>query len=231
MAREHRFDSMAALVAELAAGIAHDGREALAARGEASLMVSGGRTPAPLFAALAPRPLDWPKVAVGLVDERWVPPDHADSNERLVRSTLLVQAAAAARFVPMKNGAATASAGQPACEAAIRAMPRPFDVCLLGMGDDGHTASLFPRAPQLAAGLDIARDALTIATDPVTAPHQRMSLTLRALLTSRRIVVQLAGDNKWQVYQQALAAGPVSELPIRAVLRQEEVPVDVYWSR
>ena len=194
-------------------------------------MVSGGRTPIPFFSALARMPVDWGKVTIGLVDERWVSVDHEDSNERLVRETLLVQGAAAAIFVPMKNRAISAVAGQPACEDAIAGLPRPFDVVVLGMGNDGHTASLFPKAPQLATALDRALPALTIATDPVTAPHERMSLTQRGLLVSRRVVLLLSGHAKWQVYQRARQPGSLFEFPVRTVLDQSEVPVHVYWSR
>ena len=229
MALEHRFDSIEGLASALASSVADDLARAIEHRGRASLMVSGGQTPVPFLSALARRPIAWAKVIVGLVDERWVAPDHVDSNERLVRQTLLTQQGAAAAFVPMKNDAAGASAGQPACERAIAAMPRPFDVVVLGMGNDGHTASLFPQIPQLALGLDPTNPALTMATAPATAAHERMSLTLRGVLDSRRIVLLLSGSAKWQVYQRARQPGPAVELPVRAVLDQSMIPVDVYW--
>lgn len=229
MVLEHRFDSIESLAPALTAAVASDLARAIERRGRASLMVSGGQTPAPFFSALARRAIDWSKVVVGLVDERWVAPDHVDSNERLVRQTLLTQHGAAATFVSMKNAAASATAGQPACEEAIAAMPRPFDVVVLGMGNDGHTASLFPHTPQLAMGLDPTNPALTMATTPATAAHERMSLTLRGLLDSRRIVLLISGSAKWRVYQRARQPGPASELPVRAVLEQSTTPVDVYW--
>ena len=231
MVVENGFDSIEDLATALAAQVAQDLARGIEQHGRASLVVSGGQTPAPFFRALARTPLDWGRVAVGLVDERWVACDHEDSNERLVRETLLTHHAAAARFVPMKNAAPSAAAGQPACEAAVADLPRPFDVVVLGMGNDGHTASLFPQAPQLARGLDRALAALTVAVDPVTAPHERMSLTLRGLLDARRVVLLLSGPAKWQVYQRAREAGPPAALPVRAVLAQSEVPVDVYWAR
>jgi 6-phosphogluconolactonase len=184
-----------------------------------------------MFAALAQQSLAWNKVWITLADERWVDAHHADSNEALVRRTLLQHHAAAAHFVSLKNAAANAKDGEAECEKNILAMPRPFDVVVLGMGDDGHFASLFPQAPQLAAGLDRANKNLCIATDPITAPHARMSLTLSALLNSRRIVIQLAGEGKWKVYQRALQAGVEKELPIRAVIQQTETVVQVYFSK
>jgi 6-phosphogluconolactonase len=226
---EHRFDSIESLASALAFSVAADLARAIEHRGIASLMVSGGQTPAPFLSALAPQPIEWSKITVGLVDERWVAPDHVDSNERLVRQTLLTRHGAAATFVPMKNAAASATAGQPACERAIETISRPFDVVVLGMGNDGHIASLFPQTLQLAKGLDPTTPALTIATVPATAAHERMSLTLRGLLDSRRIVVLLSGLAKWQVYQRARQPGSPSELPVRAVLEQSTTPVDVYW--
>lgn len=231
MVLEHRFSSIESLASALAARVAGDLAFGIESCGHASLMVSGGQTPIHFFSALARVSLDWRRVTIGLVDERWVAADHEDSNERLVREALLTRHAAAATFIPMKNAAISAVTGQRACEDAIAGLPRPFDVVVLGMGSDGHTASLFPKAPQLVAALDRARPALTIATDPVTAPHERMSLTLRGLLGSRRVVLMLSGPAKWQVYQRARLLGSHAEYPVRAVLDQTEVPVDVYWSR
>jgi 6-phosphogluconolactonase len=228
---EKLFASSELLANDLAQSIADDLRAAIAARGVASLVVSGGRTPAPMFAALAQQSLPWTKIWITLADERWVDASHADSNEALVRRTLLQHHAAAAHFVSLKNAASTAKGGEADCETALTTMLRPFDVVVLGMGDDGHFASLFPQAPQLAAGLEQANKKPCIAVDPITAPHERMSLTLSSLLNSRRIVIQLVGEGKWPVYQRALQAGTEKELPIRAVIQQTKTPVEVYFAR
>jgi 6-phosphogluconolactonase len=227
----HRFETGEQLAGLLAQSIAADLRAAITTRGKASLVVSGGRTPAQMFAALARQDLAWDKVWITLTDERWVDAHHADSNEAMLRRTLLQHHAAAAQFVPLKNAAATAVAGEAECEKKLTAVPRPFDVVVLGMGDDGHFASLFPQAQQLSRGLDHANKNRCIAVDPVTAPHARMSLTLAALLDSRRIVLQLSGANKWKVYQQAQLAGEVKDLPIRAVLNQTKTAIEVYWAK
>ncbi len=227
--QEHRFDAPEVLNQHLADAIAETLGAAVASRGSAVLVVSGGRTPLPLFHELAQRSLPWSEIWITLADERWVTPDHKDSNEALVRQHLLQGPASAARFVPLKNSAATPEAGEADCAQALAALPRPFDVVILGMGDDGHTASLFPQAPQLQAALT-STTTPCMAVDPVTVPHARMSLTLSALLESRRIVLHMVGDGKWRVYQQAAATGPVEEFPVRAVLQQNEVPVHVYWS-
>lgn len=228
MPTEYHFTDGGAAAADLATRIATLLSEAIAARGTASLALSGGRSPKPVLEALARTPLDWSKVVVTLVDERWVAPDAPDSNERLLRDTLLTGPAAAAHFVPMKNDAADAYAGQPVVEAAFAAIPWPLDIVLLGMGEDGHTASLFPAAAELADGL--SSTARTIAVTPPAAPHQRLSLTASAILAARHIFLQISGDAKKAVYAQALEDGPVEKLPIRLALLQAQTPVEVWIS-
>lgn len=226
MLTEHGFADGPAAAADIAARIAAVLGDAITARGSATIALSGGRSPRPVLEALRIMPIDWSKVIVTLVDERWVAPTAGDSNEKLVRDTLLTGPASAARFVPMKNDAADAYAGQPACEASFAALPWPLDIVLLGMGDDGHTASLFPAAKELGEGLSTG--ALTIAVTPPAAPHQRLSLTAHAILNSRHIFLQIGGVAKKAVYDRAVAGGATSELPIRLALCQNDVPVDVW---
>ncbi len=227
---EHRFPDREALAAALAGELKVDLEEAIAARGQASLVVSGGKTPARLFAKLRDEKIDWTRSWVTLADERWVETTSEDSNERLVRETLLTGPAAAAHFVGLKNPAPTPEAGADWVSRALTRVPHPFDVVLLGMGGDGHTASLFPGSMALARGLDPAAPPGCIAVNALVAPHARVSLNLAALLDSRRIVLHIEGDEKWGVYQRARAAGTPAELPVRAILQQKEVPVDVYWA-
>ena len=215
MPTEHLFATGAQAAADIAERIATILSDAIAVRGIATIALSGGRSPRPVLEALAQATLDWSMLIVTLVDERWVDAE-----------TLLQGPAAAARFVPMKTDAADAYAGQPDVERAFAALPWPLDIILLGMGDDGHTASLFPEGRELAEGL--ATDALTIAATPPAAPHQRLSLTASAILKSRHIFLQISGASKKAVYDRALAGGPVEELPIRLALLQDSVPVDIW---
>ncbi|MFA6497907.1 MAG: 6-phosphogluconolactonase [Desulfurivibrionaceae bacterium] len=224
------FKDSATLGAVLAAQIAQLLRAGIRERGKASLLVSGGSTPVPFFAALSELTLDWKQVTITLADERWVDPAAADSNEHLVRQHLLQNRAAAARFVGLKTAAATAVQGEKECTDRLALLPRPFDVLILGMGNDGHTASLFPQAARLGEALALDSGQLCMAINPPAAPHERMTLTLPALLQSRRIILHLVGPGKRDVYERALANGPVAEMPIRAVLGQTTSPVTVFWA-
>jgi 6-phosphogluconolactonase len=225
----HRFADMETLSRDLAAQIAGSLTTAIAARGLASLVVSGGRSPLRLFEILRTQPLDWGRVRIGLADERWVNPTDTASNERLVRDALLKDQAAAARFHGLKNAAPTPDLGAVSAWETFARVPRPFDTLLLGMGDDGHTASLFPRSPNLASALNPAAAAGCVGMWSPVAPQARLSLNLTALLDSRRVVLLISGDAKWRTYEAACAAGSVEEMPVRAVLRQSRTPVDVMW--
>lgn len=225
-----RYADMETLSRELAAGIAESLTSAIGARGLASLVVSGGRSPVRLFEILRTQPLDWDRVCVALADERWVAPDDAGSNERLVRGVLLKDHAASARFLGLKNGAPTPDLGAVSAWETFARVPRPFDAVILGMGDDGHTASLFPGSPNLPRALNPAAVAGCVGTWAPVAPQPRLSLNLTALLDSRRIVVLITGEAKWHTFAAACAPGPVEDMPIRAVLRQSRTPVDVLWS-
>jgi len=225
-----RFDHARALASELARGIAARLASAVAARGGASLLVSGGHSPLGLFERLRAQVLDWSRVNIALADERWVNPNDAASNERFVREALLREGAAAAHFLGLKNAAATPELGAAAAWQELARVPRPFDVTVLGMGDDGHTASLFPGSPNLTAALDLAAPEACIGMRSPSPPQARLSVNLRALLNSRRILILMLGEGKLRTYGAANRAGPVAEMPIRAVLRQETVPVEVVWA-
>jgi 6-phosphogluconolactonase len=225
-----RFSDLETLSAALADQIAAALQSAIAARGTASLVVSGGKSPIEMFHRLSVKDLDWSRVCIALADERWVETSSADSNEHLIRSELLVNKAAAARFTGLKNAAPTPDIGAVSAWQTFARVPRPFDMVVLGMGDDGHTASLFPNSPNLGLALDPSAAAGCVGMWAPAAPQPRMSLNLTALLDSRSIVILLNGEAKWRTYVSASSPGPVAQMPVRAVLRQNRTPVEVMWA-
>ncbi len=196
---------------------------AVAAQGLATIALSGGSTPAPLYQALAARAVDWPNVAVTLVDERFVPPSEKGSNEAFVRSTFLQGFAAKSRFVGLWNEAASLEAAAKEAAARIGSLVRPFDVVVLGMGPDGHTASWFPHADGLREAL--AGDAPLVA--PVRARKStvtgdqvdRLTLSLRAITDARLIILMMTGEDKRSAFEKFVGVGAVEDAPVRAILR------------
>jgi 6-phosphogluconolactonase len=235
MVKEFLFTDRDQLFTELTAHCHRYLTGALDSNNTAGLMVSGGSTPAPLFKALSVKKLDWPNIHIALVDERWVDKNHSASNEALIYKTLLINNAQQAPFTGMKNPAKTAAEGCLATEALYQQLPRPFTVTLLGMGSDGHTASLFPHADGLHAAISVDNKQLTTAVtakqSEVTGPNtERLSLTLAGLLQSERLIVLLTGKEKLTVFRNAMQEGTVEDMPIRAILRQPQVPVELFWA-
>ncbi len=229
--QDHTAPDAQALAQALCGFVAERLRAALAERGQALLVVSGGSTPLFFFKALSGVELDWSKVSITLADERWLPPDHADSNERTVRAHLLQGPVAQARFVSLFSEAATPFEGQPTIEARLRTLPWPSDVTVLGMGPDGHTASLFPYSSDLVRAMDDADASLCLAVSAPLLPNvpvTRLTLSRRALLDTQVVVVHITGASKWALLQEACEPGPVAEWPVRMVLRQHDVPVHVF---
>lgn len=192
--------------------------EGLAERGRASLVATGGRSPGPVYDRLRNAYLDWAHVAVTLSDERHVGVDSPNANVRQLRERLFVGPAAKARYLPLTDYA----------EPALRAL-MPFDAVMLGMGEDGHVASLIPGSPVMAEAMD--PDGRTLVAESPTGfgspPVARITLTLSALLQSRAIFLLIAGDAKRQVIADALAG---ADLPVRAILQQGRAPVRVFWT-
>ena len=186
-------------------------RSRLAAPGPASLVVSGGSSPARCFELLSQEDLAWSRVRVALTDERCVPVNHEASNEGMLRQRLLVHRAANAAFVPTDAGA-------------LAALERPLDVALVGMGEDGHFASIFPDNPALATLLD--PDNMTEVVDITTASseYRRCTVSLSFLLQSRVILLLAFGEAKRQLM---MAPG---KLPVAALLQQTQVPVTIHWA-
>lgn len=229
--KESIFETREALVSEFSQRIVGILSDAIAEKGAASILVSGGSTPLPLFKALSESDLEWSKVTISLADERWVEPSDSASNEKLVRENLLQNNAADATFIGMKTPHTDANDGLEELNARYEAMSWPVDILILGMGEDAHTASLFPCSEQIQTGLS-TEDKL-LAVSPTTAPHQRMSFSLNALVQSENVFLHLTGDSKKAVLDKAVA-GDIAlneaqlEMPIRAVLHNADV--ELLWA-
>ncbi|WP_310611809.1 6-phosphogluconolactonase [Limnohabitans sp.] len=218
----------------LAQDIAQRLATAIQVRGFAVLSVSGGKSPVALFEALRVMDIDWSRVRITLVDERCVPRNHPDSNTLLVQTHLQQDLAAKAQLVfmvtrasePLDTPAAQAKAAGIALLAAS-----PADVLVLGMGADGHTASLFPEAPNLAEALDLRNTqtcvAIELAHPSANAPYARITQTLAQILSARHIVLPLTGADKLNTLQQAWKQATPA-LPISFVLQQTQTPVALW---
>lgn len=224
------FGSREDLALALAEAVADHLRVGIESRGAASLAVSGGTTPKRFFGALGKRKdVDWDKVVVTLVDERWVPETHERSNAALVNEKMLQGPAATARFIPLYTGGT-----EPDDAAISRAneqqarVPMPFDAVVLGMGNDGHTASFFPGGDTLGEAL--AGEGPVVALRAPGAGEPRATLTLSRLLDAGVVYLHIEGEEKEKVLETALGEGPVEDLPVRAVLRQTRTPVTVFWA-
>ena len=217
MAARRDFADRQILASALARDVAQRLDAALRDSGGALIAVSGGTTPKVFFERLSREPIDWSRVTVTLVDERCVPEESERSNARLVKTHLLANAAVAAAFVPLfKNESAAANLGR-------------FDVVVLGMGTDGHTASFFPRGDRLADALDVNRKGRIIAIEAPGAGEPRLTFSLPALVDAGFIALHIEGKEKAQALVEALEPGPVEDMPVRAVLRAA-APIIVYWS-
>ncbi len=225
--------------AELPTALAHDIAARLhaanEARGKAVLVVSGGKSPIALFEALRILPIPWHQVTISLADERCVPNTHADSNALLVRTHLLQDLASAARLVPMiADDRPLRSPAQMAAQAttSLRALG-DADVLVLGMGTDGHTASLFPDAPNLPLAMDVMQSPACVAIElkdpPANAPYARITQNLSMLLSARHIVLPISGEDKLAVLAHAQAA-PSLALPVSIILHQDHASVTLWLS-
>ncbi|TWG61708.1 6-phosphogluconolactonase [Aminobacter sp. J44] len=222
------YPDSAALAEALASTVAAKLGEAIATRGSAFIAVSGGSTPKKFFAALSRKPLDWAKVTVTLVDERFVDEASDRSNASLVRNNLLQNEAAAARFIGLYHNARDANSAAHQASEDLVVQNWPLDVAILGMGTDGHTASFFPDAPNLATLLDPARPTLVEAVDTVAGGEPRLTLPLARLIDAGFVALHIEGEEKRSVLDAAMQPG--SELPVSAVLRHAREPLPVYWA-
>lgn len=224
----HDFSNRADLARALADRVASRLSDAIARRGSALLAVSGGSTPALFFHELSARDIDWKKVTVTLIDERFVDPDSPRSNAGLVMRNLLTDRAEAAKFVPLYRATATVEDAAQAAQKDLRALPLPLDVAVLGMGADGHTASFFPDAKNLVDLIDPAGSSLLLPVHAESGIEPRLTLTLPVIAAAGLLVLHIEGWEKQQVLERALDGD--RKLPIGAVLRSASSPVQIYWA-
>jgi len=206
----------------------------IAEQGIASFIVPGGSTPAPVFERLSKTNLDWKNITIALSDERWLERDHQQSNQRLIESTLLINQAKNARFVAMKNEIKEASLGEKDCNFAYQKILSPFSLTLLGMGADGHFASLFPGINNLESALAPDNEKQCISIDATGSEvagdyPERMSLTLSAILKSEVIVLLITGKEKLKVIENSQKESSSKKYPISKLINQKQSPVEIYW--
>ncbi|WP_044875159.1 6-phosphogluconolactonase [Pseudomonas sp. LFM046] len=213
------------LAGELAITVANALRAAIDTRGSAVLVVSGGRSPVAFFERLCGQTLDWSKVTISLADERFVPVSHADSNEGLVRVHLLKGEAASARFLGLYQSAPNLEEAARLADAALAELG-VIDVLVLGMGEDGHTASLFPGSPNLEKALSATCSQRCLPMQAPSVPRQRLSLTLPVLAGAHLTLLAVQGLAKLATLADALAGDDVAAMPIRAFLRR---PLEIHW--
>ena len=224
----HIGDTPDEVAGTLAHAVAQRLSDRLADGGRASLVVSGGSTPLPFFRALSSADLDWRRVDVLLADERWVDEDDPASNTRLVKDTLLQNNASAACYLSLKQPGATPADGLTAARSELASLAWPLDVVILGMGNDGHTASLFPDAPELARAMDMGGQDVVAAMTPPSQAQKRITLTLPALLNARYTALHLKGNDKIATLERALSEPlEVAAMPIRCFLKPG---LQVFWS-
>ena len=220
---EHSFADADSQAKALAEAVAECLKQAIEARGQALLLVSGGRSPVAFFELLSQAELSWCKVQIGLVDERWVPVDDPNSNQGLVERHLLKNNAQAAHFVGLYQSADTPDASAQLADEMLHGWPWPADVVVLGMGEDGHTASLFPDTPNLVQALQPTGQRACLATQAPSEPVDRLTLTLPRLISACHQFLQIQGETKRRMLVRA-SLGEI--LPIAHFL---SAPLQVYW--
>ncbi len=233
MIHQNLFETKAALFASLSKALSEELSTALSFHDTMTLYVSGGSTPRPVYENLSEHDIDWSQVHVALVDERWVPETDQASNAGMVKRSLLQHKAATATFQGMYLADHDIQHSLTVCEAAYGALPETYRLCLLGMGPDGHTASLFPEAEGLETALTSQQHCAVISARPsvVTGEHcNRMTLTRQAILACDKVFLLFTGADKWQVFEQALLTKERCRFPVSTILQQNDKDIELYWS-
>jgi 6-phosphogluconolactonase len=224
------FPNGAALAQALAGKVAETLAGAIAARGRAAIAVSGGSTPKAFFRALSAKAIDWSKVVITLVDERFVSETSDRSNHKLVAENLLQNEAAKAKFLPLYHAVADVEDAAMVATGDAKRLPRPFDVVILGMGGDGHTASFFPGGNHLEMALNPKTPHSVVTMEAQDAGEPRLTFTFSALQDARLLVLHIEGEAKKPVIERALAEGKTGALPIGRVIANATSDTEIYWA-
>lgn len=226
------FETPKKLTQNLAHRIASELTLAIIQDGKASLVVSGGKTPLALFQYLSQIDIEWEHITISLVDERYVSTNSERSNEKFIHENLLRNFAKKAHFVGLYNRSSTLESAAFIAASRINKLSKPFTVVILGMGEDGHTASFFPGASRLEQALDRKTRALVLPIRSHHALEGRLTMTLPFLISSSFIALHIEGHKKLRVFEKALKNEKNLEytLPIHAVLKNSFYPVKLYWS-
>ena len=219
------FKSAVLLAEGLALNVAKQLSDAIEAQGSATLVVSGGRSPVAFFQHLAKQKLDWSNVVISLADERWVPVEHADSNAGLIKRYLLQGPAAKAQFLSLYSASANLEQAAEQADRLLSELP-VIDVLVLGMGDDGHTASLFPNSPNLAEALQADGIRRCWPMLAPTVPHQRLTMSRAPMASAKHEILSISGQSKLTTLSTVLAGDDVAAMPIRAFLQPT---LEIYW--
>ena len=225
---EHFFSSQGDLVFSLGKKIISNLEKAILEKGKASLLVSGGSTPKSLFNELSLYNISWDKVNIALCDERWIDSKNKYSNVNLVRTTLLNNFAKSANFISMYQEDINIEDAEKVCSDIYKNELFPFDVLILGMGNDGHTASLFPENIKLKMAFE-EEDNLCISMTPKDVPYKRMSLTKKAILSADNIYLHFEGEEKQKVYEQIKDGIDSFKMPISEILNDSKKKIEVYY--
>ena len=215
------------LAEALGANICDKLSSAIRAKGQATLVVSGGSTPKPLFNYLSNQDIEWDKVTVCLADERCVSESDSASNTAMVKAELIKNKAANAKFVNIYQG----KSHDDLIDSNLTLLRLPtYDVVILGMGDDGHTASIFPEAENRDQSLDTSAHRMALLTDPVTVTPLRITQTAKRLLDSEFIALHISGEKKTALVNEIIENPDPIKWPVSFFLTQQQVPVEIYHS-
>ncbi len=226
------FPTVAAWAEAIAARLGETLSAAVAAKGAALFAGPGGSTPAPVYRHLAAMDLDWSRIAVTLVDERYVPETSPESNARLIRDTLLRDKAASARFIPLYTPQVTVDRAAAVAAHALAEAGGRFDAVLLGMGEDGHICSMFPESPTLKTLLTPTLRPTVLGVPPgrdgLAPVQERLSVNLPYLMSGGRVILGLKGQAKRRVFEEQVGGDPKTQ-PIAALIAND-VPLEVLWT-